>query len=104
MYKLLIADDDEIIRTGIVNIFDWESIKITEIRAVDRAELVQEALEEFKADIVILDIMMQEMSGLDALSLIRENDPEIRVIIFSGFDDFKYAQTALKNGAYDYVL
>lgn len=102
--RMIIVDDDVQIREGMRDGIDWADIGID---SVDCFGNVQEALEDMKmrrADIVITDIKMPGMSGIDFLKLIRETDADIRVILISGYADFQYAQEGLRYGARDYIL
>lgn len=104
MYKLLIADDEKQIRDGLAELLDWEQYGIDEcLLASNGVEALEIAVEK-KPSILITDIQMPNMNGLELLEKIRESVPECRSIVLSGFDDYHYVRKAMKNGAMDYLL
>lgn len=105
MLKVLLVDDENIILQGLSVIIDWEKEGFD---IIGKASNGREALEKIKAenpDVVISDIRMPVMTGLELLEKVRkENISDANFIILTGFDDFEYARTALKNNALDYLL
>lgn len=104
MYKLLIVDDDDMIREGIKNAIPWHQYSITEVETAENGGKGWPLFKAFLPDIVITDIRMPEKDGLVLLKEIREIKENTKVIILSGYDDFSYAQDAIKSGAFDYLL
>jgi len=104
MYKLLIIDDDELIREGIKNAIEWDQQGISEVKTAGNGEAGWQIFQEFEPDIILTDIRMPVMDGIDLLKRIRQVRRNAKVIILSGYDDFSYAQTAVKEGAFDYLL
>lgn len=104
MFKLLLADDEKWIRQGLMEIIDWKSCGIGELReAADGGEALAE-IREFHPDIVITDVRMPDIDGLELCARLKEEFPEIKVIIISGYQDFNYARKALSLGVFDYIL
>ena len=104
MFKVLLVDDEEEVRKGIRDRIDWTGFGL---EVVGEAENGREALEFFDEtipDIVITDINMPFMDGLELTEKIRAGFPNVKIIILTGFDDFKFAQTAIKFGVSDYIL
>jgi two-component system response regulator YesN len=104
MYQLLIVDDQPDLVDDLSEMLPWSSIGIG---SVYKAYSAQEALETIAAntiDIVITDIRMPGMSGLDLIERIRVSWKKIRCILLTGFDDFEYAKRAIQNQANDYLL
>lgn len=102
--KLLVVDDDSQIREGIVEGINWSEIGICEVKSAFNGI---EALEIFKTDfpeIVLTDIRMPGMDGLELFKKIKEIKPSTKVIIISGYSDFDYLKTAIQYGAVDYEL
>jgi DNA-binding NarL/FixJ family response regulator len=99
---LLIADDHEVVRSGLASILADAEIEIVG-QAANGAEALQLA-KETKPDIILLDIRMPEVDGLDALEKIRDELPETRVIILSTYDNPTYIARAVTQGASDYLL
>lgn len=104
MYKLLIVDDEPAIRKGIATSINWE---IYGIQIVGEAKNGKEALEMAKTtypDILITDIRMPLMDGLEFCSLMQMNFPKTKKIILSGYDDFEYAKKAISYNVKEYLL
>lgn len=102
--RLLIAEDELWLRKRLVSTIDWSSYGISEVyEAEDGGEALEIALKE-KTDIVITDIRMPELSGIDLMKKLNENSIFSKMIVVSGYDDFEYAQGALRMGAINYLL
>ncbi len=104
MYKLLVVDDEPIIIKGIRSFVDFEALSISEVFEASNGEM---ALESFKInlpDLVLADINMPKMNGLDFAIAAKAIKPEVKIAIITGYDYFDYALTALKSGIDDYVL
>lgn len=104
IFKLLIVDDETTMRKGIANFMNWDSIGC-EVAGTSSDGL--EAIEFIKrhpVDIVITDIKMPEADGLALAKFIYENQPEVKVILLTGYADFKYAQTAIQYNVSDFIL
>ncbi len=102
--KMLICDDEEPTLRLLENILDWKSLGINEIRkASDGAEALS-IIKDYSPDILITDIIMPEMDGLELISRIREDEIEIQIIILSAYNEFKYAQKAISYGVRGYLL
>jgi two-component system, response regulator YesN len=102
--KVLIADDEPIIREGIRDSIDWNEIGM-EVAA--EAEDGEEALElalKYEIDILLADLNMPIMNGLTLIKNIRRSLPNCRVVVISGYDEFGYAQEALRLQVDDYIL
>ena len=102
--KLLIVDDEVIIRTGIHQVIDWSAIGITALQPAASGEEAWQQIHNEQPHIVMTDIRMGAMSGLELASLVRNHYPATEVIMLSGYDDFAYAQQAMRVGAQDYIL
>lgn len=104
MYKLLIADDEPLIRRGIKKLIDFESLKIDEIYEAQNGKEVVEIVAQNTIDIVLLDINMPHLDGLTVAEKIKKINPEIKIAIITGYNYFDYAQRAIKVGVDDYIL
>lgn len=104
MIRLIIADDEKIIRKTICSIIDWKSLGI-EVVAVckDGLEAYDAILDEYP-DIVLTDIRMPKLSGLELIHRITQNHDDIEFIILSGYDEFDYAREAMRYGIKHYIL
>ncbi len=104
MFKLLIVDDEYIVRAGIRKTVDWESYGIEVVgEASDGVRGMELALEK-KPDIIMTDVRMQTMGGLDLLRQIKESKLDCEVIIISGYEEFEYVREALRCGAFSYLV
>lgn len=104
MIKTIVVDDEMIILNGLIKMVDWASYDM-EIVAV--AQDGKQALSEIKKhnpDLLITDIKMPFMDGLEVIQRAKYLNPDILVILISGYDDFKYAQNALQLKVFDYLL
>jgi two-component system, response regulator YesN len=104
MYKIAIIDDDRIIRRGLSNIFSEENCGFRLVGTASDGEKGLELIEEHRPQIVVSDINMPFMNGLEMARIVKEKYPEIKVILLTGYEDFKYAQEAIKVRAFDYIL
>jgi two-component system response regulator YesN len=103
MYHVLIADDEEAIRGGLKCLFDWESLGFSIIGEAANGDQAYEAILKLQPDVVLMDIRMPGMTGLEVIRRAREQGFSGKVIILSGFSDFKYAQDAIRFGVEDYL-
>ncbi|MBP9996190.1 MAG: response regulator transcription factor [Lachnospiraceae bacterium] len=103
MIKLLIADDQQLIRDSLKIVLDTNDT-IEVIGAVSNGVEVIRAVRENRPDVVLMDIRMPEMDGVQCTQIIKENYPEIKIIILTTFDDDEYIFSALKYGASGYLL
>lgn len=104
MRKVMLVEDEEFILQGIRCIIDWEELSMSVTAMVHNGK---EALEQFKkepVDIIVTDVEMPLMNGLELLKEIRELSPRTRGIILSGYDEFEYARAALKLDVEEYIL
>lgn len=108
MRKIMIIDDDFLVRSNIKVLLNAPGKNLAEsFLVVAEASDGQEAIpliEATKPDIVISDIRMPHMDGLELQEYLNEKYPQIKMIMLSGYDDFDYVRRALKNGAVDYML
>jgi two-component system response regulator YesN len=103
MFSILIVDDEAESGDGLASL-DWQSIGF-EIAGVGAHGLEALALmEERPVDVILTDIRMPFMDGIQLLDAVKEKYPFVKVIILSGYDDFEYAKKALRLGATDYLL
>ncbi|GGD95981.1 response regulator [Paenibacillus nasutitermitis] len=105
MYKVIIVDDEIEIREGLRTIFPWQELGEFEVYTAENANHAMQMIEEVQPDILITDVKMNGMTGLQMLEMIQNQGLfQGRAIVISGFDDFEYIRTALQNGAVDYIL
>lgn len=103
MRTFYIADDEIAIRNGLKCIIDWESRGFSLCGETGNGEDALHDIMRLVPDLVLMDIRMPRMSGLDAVKALRANGYRGHIIILSGYSDFKYAQEAIRNGV-DFYL
>ena len=104
MYTIVVADDEEELRRAIIRKIDWES---TGFRVVGEAENGIEALElveRMEPDLLLTDIRMPFVSGIELARQVREVRPTTQIAFLSGFDEFSYAQQAIQYNIISYML
>lgn len=104
MYKILLVDDEDLIRNAIAAIIDWQSIGITEILQAEDGELGLELARKHRPDIVLTDIRMPFMDGLEMSKYIAAELPYTKIIILTGHDEFEFAVSSIKLGITDYIV
>ena len=103
MYHVLLADDEARIRQGLRNIVDWEELGFTIVGETSDGEETAAFLCREKPDVVLLDITMPKLSGLEVLQKAKEGGFTGKAIIVSGYSDFKFAQEAIRLGVENYL-
>lgn len=104
MFRVLVVDDEEMIRQGFVRFVDWAALDCTVVAQAENGLAAREYLENHPVDILITDIRMPELDGIQLAKYAAENLPYTRVIILTAYADFSYAQTAIQYGVVDFVL
>ena len=105
MYRVLLVDDELEIRTGLKLKIDWPGLGYTIAgEAQDGREALALLEAEARCDLILTDIRMPVMSGLELLKQCAENYPRTKVVVLSGYDDFHFVKAALQCGAKDYLL
>ena len=104
MMRIFIADDEEIIRDGIRNCIEKEKERFLFVGEASDGEMALPMLMEMKPDVLIADICMPFMDGLELAKLVRRAMPWMRIIFLSGHDEFEYAQQAVSIRADAYLL
>lgn len=104
MYKALIVDDEKMIRMGMKKVIPWEQLGIGEVYTAASATEALDVLENYKPQIMITDIQMNGMTGLELIEKARDIIPELRVIVLTGYDSFEYARQSLRLQVQDFFL
>ena len=104
MLKIIIAEDEEIIRQGLVRTLPWSDYNAEIVgEAADGKEALS-LIRRIHADVVITDIRMPRLSGLELARILHESGSSPRIIFLTSYADFTYAQQAIRLGAADYLL
>ncbi len=104
MYKVLIVDDEVLVRIGIKSYIQWDELGLVLIGEASNGIEALKIIEEEYPEIILLDIKMPEMDGIELLRILNKRKIFARVIVLSCHDDYEYVREALKLGAMDYIL
>ena len=104
MYRILLVDDEILVRDAIKENIDWKSMDCELVGDCENGKQAAEFVQEHPVDIVLTDILMPYMDGMELSNFLHDNYPEIVIVIFSGFGEFEYAKEALSFGALSFVL
>jgi two-component system response regulator YesN len=104
MFKLIIADDEKWVRTAIKSIIPFERLDLVLSSEAANGIEALELCRLHEPDILLTDIMMPGLNGLELIDEIRKALPNVKIGIISGYNDFEYAKTAMKYGIRDYLL
>ena len=102
--KLIIADDEKWVRTAIRTLIPFEKLDLTLSCEASNGIEALELCRQHKPDILLTDIMMPGLTGLELIKEVRNILPALRIVVISGYNDFEYAKTAMKYGIIDYLL
>lgn len=104
MLKVLVVEDEELIRKGIVLAVDWATLDCVVVGEASNGEEALDAVDRYDPTLIITDLKMPRMDGLEMVRRLRERGCGAYVIILTAYDSFEYAQTALRLGAVDFLL
>ena len=104
MLKVFLVEDEAVVRRSIKKNIPWEEEGFTLAGEASDGELAYPQIRKIKPDILITDIRMPFMDGLELSRLVKKEMPDIKIIILSGFDEFDYAKQAISIGVTDYLL
>ena len=104
MNKVLIAEDEKMIRRGLKVLVERSSIPVEEVLEARNGEEALEILKNQKIDLLITDVRMPRMDGMELVKVVGQLPHPPKVLVVSGYDDFNYAVTMLRSGAHDYLL
>ncbi|MFC4779287.1 response regulator [Paenibacillus sp. GCM10023252] len=104
MYRMLVVDDEVYAVRGVTQSIDWQELSITDIHEAYGAEQAKQLLLAQPIDIVIADIEMPRMNGLQLLEWINEHSPSTVTLFLTGHASFSYAKEAIRLGGFDYLL
>lgn len=104
MYKVLIVDDEKMIRMGMKKVLPWQELKIEEVYTAASGKEALGILEEYHPQIMISDIQMTGMTGLELIEKAKEKVPDLRVIVLTGYDNFEYARQSIRLEVQDFFL
>lgn len=104
MYKVVIVDDEPKIRRKLIHSLDWSAMEIEVAGEAEDGEHALEIASSIKPDLMLVDICLPFISGLDLIDRLRSLLPDCIYLVITGHDEFAYAQQALRLGVFDYLL
>ncbi|MFQ9620338.1 MAG: response regulator [Waltera sp.] len=104
MYTIVVADDEEELRRAIIRKIDWESIGFQVVGEAENGIEALELVERMEPDLLLTDIRMPFVSGIELARQVREVRPTTQIAFLSGFDEFSYAQQAIQYNIISYML
>ena len=104
MYRILLVDDEILVRDAIKENIDWQSMDCELAGDCENGKQAAEFVQEHPVDIVLTDILMPYMDGMELSHFLHDNYPDIVIVVFSGFGEFEYAKKAIQYGVSEYLL
>ncbi|HZK72247.1 MAG TPA: response regulator, partial [Clostridia bacterium] len=104
MIKVIIVDDELLIREGLRDIINWNDFDMEIVGVAEDGKDALKLVQQYRPDIIITDIVMPMMNGLEFINKISAFHPDTKVICISAYEEFEFVQKALKMGVYDYLL
>src|SRR5690625_1180705 len=98
MYTVLLVEDEQMIRNAIKKVVPWEKLGFKLIGGMENGKETIDFLKKRSVDLIITDICMPFVDGLELTNYIRDNDMKTKIVIITGYDDFEYAKQALSLG------
>ncbi len=104
MYSIILIDDEYFFRNSLRKNFDWEDCGFEVVGDANNGNKAYELIKEKKPHAALLDINMPNINGIQLLERLNSENIDCKCIFLTGYDDFEYAKSALRFGAYDYLL
>lgn len=104
LYRIILVDDEEEVRQSIIRKINWTEAGFEVVGDAENGEDALEKVEALEPDLILTDIRMPYMDGLTLAERVRLKYPSIKILIFSGYDDFEYAKRAIKLNVTEYIL
>ncbi|MBB3113982.1 two-component system response regulator YesN [Paenibacillus phyllosphaerae] len=104
MVTVLIIDDEEPVREAIRILGNWQELGVTNILEAADGKQALRMLEQYKPDLVMVDMKMPEMNGVEFLRVVEEEYPDLMTIVISGYNDFEFTHQAIRSKVVDYLL
>lgn len=104
MLKVFLVEDETLIREGLRDRIPWEQYGFRFVGEAGDGEMALPLIRKTRPDVIITDIKMPFMDGLELSRIVKEEFPKTKILIVSGYDDFEYAREALTIGVDQYIL
>lgn len=103
MIRVLIVDDDKLVRKGLASSMPWKAFGMEIAGEANNGENALKFMESHPIDLLMTDLSMPVMSGIELMRIVREKYPQVQIVVLSLHQDFEYVQEALRLGAIDYI-
>jgi two-component system response regulator YesN len=103
MIKVLIVDDDRLVRKGLISAMPWEQFDMKVVGEASNGAKALEFIEEESIELLLTDLEMPVMSGIELMRAVRQKHPHIHIVVLTLHQEFEYVQEALRLGAIDYI-
>ncbi|QJD86322.1 response regulator transcription factor [Cohnella herbarum] len=104
MYNVLLVDDEDLDLEALRRFIPWDQLNMRVVSALNSAVSAAKYIDQAELDVLVTDIRMPQMSGLELAKLAQERNKSIRIVFISGYEDFTYAKQALSLNACSYIL
>ncbi|KGE18208.1 response regulator [Paenibacillus wynnii] len=104
MIRVLIVDDEKIVRQGLASFMPWKEFGMAVVGEANNGANALQFIETTKVDLLLTDLSMPVMSGIELMREVRQKYPHIQIVVMTLHQDFEYVQEALRLGAIDYVV
>ncbi|MFC7322529.1 response regulator transcription factor [Halobacillus campisalis] len=104
LYRVLVVDDEMLIRQGVINYIDWEQEGFQIVGEASNGNEALNLIERLQPHLVITDVVMPGMDGIELVRTVKEQDPKIEIIVLSSFENFDYVRSTFQYGVADYIL
>lgn len=103
MIKVLVVDDDKLVRKGLISAMPWQQFQMQVVGEANNGGKALEFLQSHDVDLLLTDLAMPVMSGIELMRAVRKQFPHIHIVVLTLHRDFEYVQEALRLGAIDYI-
>lgn len=104
MYSLVIVDDEQDVRKAVVSTIDWDSLGFCVAAEAENGVEALDLVHKLNPDVLITDIKMPYMNGLDLIKAVRDTNPAMKILMLTGYGEFEYAKSAIKYNIVEYLL
>lgn len=104
MYSLMIVDDDELVRERVRSLIPAEKMGLTLVAQAENGIQALEQFELYRPQIVIMDIQIPLMNGIEAAQKMLEEDPDVKIVVITGYGTLEFARDAIRSGIFDFLL
>jgi YesN/AraC family two-component response regulator len=102
--SVVIADDDHLMLKNLHKLVNWDNLGFNIVATATNGKKALQNINKYHPQVLITDIIMPVMNGLELIEQVRNNYPEIKIVIISSYDEFEYAKKAIEKGVTDYIL